>query len=223
MAAAGHRAVKIKIGLNPASDLARVEEARRILGPEVDLMVDINANYTLDLARSTLAALAPHRLGWVEEPLTPQDVAGYEILQRCSPVPIATGEALYTVFDFQRLMERRAVDVVQPDLSLCGGFWQGRRIADLAELHHVRLSPHVWGSGVGLAAAAHYVASRSPWPQAQDAPRPTLVEYDVGENPLREGLLKTPLVARGGLLEVPGGPGLGIEIDWDFVERHAVH
>lgn len=222
MKAAGHRAVKIKIGLSPASDLARVQEARRILGPDVDLMVDINSNYSLDLAKATLAALAPHRISWVEEPLAPQDVEGYGILQRCSPVPVATGEALYTVHDFQRLLERRAVDVVQPDLSLCGGFWQGRRIADLAELHHVRLSPHVWGSGIGLAAAVHFVASRSPAPQAQDAPWPTLVEYDVGENPLRERILKTPLVARDSMLAVPAGPGLGIEIDWAAVERYAV-
>jgi D-galactarolactone cycloisomerase len=221
MAKARYPAVKIKIGLSPASDLARVQEARRILGDAVDIMVDINSNYSLDLAKATLAALAPHRIGWVEEPLAPQDVEGYEMLQRCSPVPVATGEALSTVHDFQRLLERRAVDVVQPDLSLCGGFWQGRRIADLAELHHVRLSPHVWGSGVGLAAAVHFVASRSPAPQAQDAPWPTLVEYDVGENPLRERILKTPLVAKDGMLAVPTGPGLGIEIDWDAVEHYA--
>ena len=184
-------------------------------------MVDINTNYTLDLAKASLAALAPHRISWVEEPLSPQDIVGYELLQRCSPVPVATGEALYTVFDFQRLFERRAVDVVQPDLTLCGGFWQARRIADLAELHHIRLSPHVWGSGIGLAAAVHFVASRPPFPQAQNAPWPTLVEYDVGENPMREGLLKNPLLARNGLIEVPSGPGLGIEIDWDVVARYA--
>jgi D-galactarolactone cycloisomerase len=221
IAAAGHRAAKIKIGVSPSSDLARVQQARDILGDAVELMVDINSNYTLDLARATLVALAPHRIAWVEEPLAPQDIAGYEILHRLSSVPLAAGEALYTVFDFQRLLERRAVDVVQPDLSLCGGFWQGRRIADMAELHHVRLSPHVWGSGIGLAAAAHYVASRSPYPQAQDAPWPTLLEYDVGENPLREHLLKAPLLADKGMLAVPQGPGLGIEVNWDAVEHYA--
>lgn len=219
MAASGHSAFKIKIGLGPASDLQRVALARQILGPSVDLMVDINSNYTLDLARRSLAALAEHGIGWVEEPLTPLDFAGYELLQRCSPVPVATGEALYTVHDFHRLLERRGADVVQPDLSLCGGFWQGRRIADLAELHHVRLSPHVWGSAVGLAAAAHFVASRPPWPQGQNPPLPTLVEYDMGENPLRDQLLAEPLVAREGLLPVPAGPGLGIALDWRAVER----
>ena len=76
----------------------------------------------------------------MEEPLAPQDFDGYARLRQTSAVPIATGEALYTVFDFKRLLDVGGVDVIQPDLSLCGGFWQGRRIADLAETHHVRLS-----------------------------------------------------------------------------------
>jgi D-galactarolactone cycloisomerase len=219
IAAAGHRAVKIKIGLGPASDEARVATARRILGEDVELMVDINSNYTLDLAKASIARLAPYRIAWVEEPLSPPDVEGYELLQRISPVPIATGEALYTIFDFKRLADRHAADVLQPDLSLCGGFWQGRRIADLAEASHLRLSPHVWGSGIGLAAAVHYVASRSPYPQAQGAPWPTLVEYDVGENPLREAILTEPLRAVDGAIAVPTAPGLGIEIDWDAVKK----
>ncbi|MBS7701018.1 MAG: mandelate racemase/muconate lactonizing enzyme family protein [Chelatococcus sp.] len=219
MAAAGHKAVKIKIGLGPDSDEARVRTARHILGEKVDIMVDINSNYTLDLAKASIARLAPYRIAWVEEPLTPQDIDGYEILQRASPVPIATGEALYTIFDFKRLSDRHAVDVLQPDLSLCGGFWQGRRIADLGEANHLRLSPHVWGSGIGLAAGVHYVASRSPYPHGQNAPWPTLVEYDVGENPLRESILTEPLVAVDGGLAVPTAPGLGVSLNWDAVNR----
>jgi D-galactarolactone cycloisomerase len=221
MAAGGHRAVKIKIGVSPASDEERVATARRILGSDVEIMVDINSNYTLDVARESISRLAPYRIGWVEEPLAPQDFSGYEILQRWSPVPIATGEALYSAFDFKRLIDRRAVDVVQPDLSLCGGFWQGRQIAQLAMMDHLRLSPHVWGSGVGLAAAVHFVAALPIYPHATHVPRPTLVEYDLGTNPLRDALLKNPLRPKDGLIAVPDAPGLGIEIDWDAVERHA--
>ena len=219
---AGHRAAKIKIGLNPSSDEKRTAIAREILGEDVELLVDINSNYTLDTAKASLHRIAKYRIGWVEEPLAPQDFEGYELLQRASPIPVATGEALYTAFDFKRLLDRRGADIVQPDLSLCGGLWQGRRIADMAELAHVRLSPHVWGSGVGLAAAAHYVASRSAYPHAGNVPHPTLVEYDVGENPLRESILKVPIVAKAGFIDVPKGPGLGIEIDWKAVKRHAI-
>ena len=222
MVEARHKAVKIKIGLSPNSDAARVAAARRLLGPDVDLMVDINSNYTLDLARESIARIAEHGIGWVEEPLAPQDFAGYEALQRISPIPIATGEALYTAFDFKRLVERRAVDVLQPDLSLCGGFWQGRAIALMANLEHLRLSPHVWGSGIGLAAGVHYVAALPSYPHADNVPKLPLVEYDVGENPLRESILKNPLKPVDGFIAVPDAPGLGIEIAWEAVERYGV-
>lgn len=223
IAEAGHQAVKIKIGLSPASDEARTRLARRMLGEAVDLMVDINANYTVDLARESIARMVPYRPGWIEEPLMPQDVAGYEQLQRWSPVPIATGEALYGGHDFKQLLDRRAVDVLQPDLTLCGGFWQGRVIATLAALHHVRLSPHVWGSGIGLAAAVHFVAALPSLPHAGNVPKPPLVEYDVGLNPLREVVLREPMQVVAGTIAVSDAPGLGIEIDWDAVERHALH
>jgi D-galactarolactone cycloisomerase len=223
IAKAGHQAVKIKIGLSPASDEARTRLARRMLGEAVDLMVDINANYTVDLARESIARMVPYRPGWIEEPLMPQDVAGYEQLQRWSPVPIATGEALYGGHDFKQLLDRRAVDVLQPDLTLCGGFWQGRVIATLAALHHVRLSPHVWGSGIGLAAAVHFVAALPSLPHAGNVPKPPLVEYDVGLNPLREVVLREPIQVVAGTIAVSDAPGLGIEIDWDAVERHALH
>lgn len=222
MAKAGHRAIKIKIGVSPANDEQRVAAAREILGPEVEILVDINSNYTLDLARESIERLVRYGIGWVEEPLAPQDFSGYEALHRWSPVPIATGEALYTAFDFKRLIDRRAVDVVQPDLSLCGGFWQGRQIAQLAMMEHLRLSPHVWGTGVGLAAAVHFVASLPVYPHAGNVPRPTLVEYDLGDNPLRDSILVNPLAQNDGVIAVPDAPGLGIEIDWDAVERHVV-
>jgi D-galactarolactone cycloisomerase len=80
----------------------------------------------------------------------------------------------------------------------------------------------VWGSGIGLAAALHYVAARSPYPHAQDAPWPTLVEYDVGENPLRERILTKPFVVENSFVAVPEGPGLGIDIDWDAVNGYVV-
>ena len=222
MVEARHRAVKIKIGLSPASDEARTKIARRMLGPDVELLVDINSNYTLDVARQSISRLTQFDLGWIEEPLSPQDFAGYEILQRWSPIPIATGEALYTAYDFRRLVERRAVDVIQPDLSLCGGFWQGRAIATITSLDHVRLSPHVWGSGVGLAAAVHYVAALPVYPNAGNIPKPPLVEYDVGQNPLREELIRNPLRPEDGAIRVSDEPGLGIEIDWDAVEKYAI-
>ena len=137
--------------------------------------------------------IAPYGIGWYEEPLTPLDVEGYARLRPRAPIPVAAGEALYTAFDMKRLLDAGGVDVLQPDLSLCGGFYQGRLIAQLAALHHVRLSPHVWGSAVGLAAACHFVATLPDYPHGPNLPAPCLVEHDVGENPLRDALLRTPL------------------------------
>jgi D-galactarolactone cycloisomerase len=222
MAQAGYQAVKIKIGQHPVKDGERVRLSRRILGEQVALMVDMNGNYTLDLAKASIRAMQDAQIAWAEEPLAAADFAGYAELRRWSDVPIATGEALYSAHDFLRLLSAGGADVVQPDLCLGGGFWQGRRTADLAELHHVRLSPHVWGSAVGLAAAVHFVASRSAYPQAQDDPWPSLIEYDVSENPLRDQLLTTPMTAIDGFIPVPDQPGLGIEIDWATVQRYSV-
>ncbi len=222
IAGRGFSAVKIKIGMSPTSDEWRVAQARAALGDDVELLVDTNSNYTLDVALDSMRRIEKYRIGWYEEPLSPLDFDGYAKLARRSPIPIATGEALYTAHDFKRLADMRGAHILQPDLSLCGGLGQGRRIADIARLSHMRLSPHVWGSAVGLAAACHFVASLSGYPHAGNCPAPTLVEYDVGENPLRDALLKTPVALVEGKLQVPSGPGLGIEIDDAALERFAL-
>jgi len=217
----GFSAAKIKIGHSVAEDVARVSHAREVLGDGMALMLDINGNCTADQALATIRATAPFRPYWIEEPLAPLDWAGYRWLRDRSPVPIATGEALYTAHQFNRLGIEGAADIWQPDLSLCGGLSQGRLIAALATLHHKRLSPHVWASAIGLAAAVHLVAAHSPYPAATHPPDPTYVEYDVGENPLRDELLETPLVPEGGFIAVPDGPGLGVTPDPAAIARFA--
>lgn len=219
IAGRGFKAAKIKIGASPASDEWRVAKAREILGEEIMLLVDANTNYTVDMALESMRRIEKYRIGWYEEPLTPLDFDGYTELRRRAPMPIATGEALYTAHDFKRLADCRGADILQPDLSLCGGLGQARRIADIARLNHLRISPHVWGSAVGLVAAVHYVASLTRYPQAEHVPYPTLVEYDVGENPLRDDLLRVPIELVDGALRVPEGPGLGIELDDSALER----
>ncbi len=215
----GFDSVKIKIGISPASDEWRVAKAREVLGDDVELLVDTNSNYTVDVALESMHRIEKFRIGWYEEPLPPLDFDGYAELRRRAPIPVATGEALYTAHDFKRLADMRGADILQPDLSLCGGLGQGRRIADIARLSHLRLSPHVWGSAVGLAAATHFVASLSGYPHAGNCPKPALVEYDVGENPLRDDLLKTPIAIKDNKLLVPDGAGLGVELDEDALAR----
>jgi D-galactarolactone cycloisomerase len=218
----GFPGAKIKIGLNPKSDEERVRLARRILGDDLLLLVDVNGNYTVDLALESMRKIAPYDVHLYEEPLPPQDFRGYEILSGRAPIPIATGEALYTVWDFARLIEARAVHVVQPDLTLCGGLDQAKAVALLCQLHNLRFSPHVWGSAVGLAAAVHFVAALPAYPHTDNLPAPRLIEYDVGENPLRDELLTKPLRPVNGRLAVPEAPGLGIELDPDAIKRYRI-
>ena len=210
---------KIKIGQSPQKDAERVRLARAVLGPDMLLMVDANGNYTVDLALESMRRIALFDIHFYEEPLAPTDFEGYAALARRAPMPVATGEALYTAHDFKRLIDLRGADVVQPDLTLCGGFDQAKAIATLARLSHLRLSLHVWGSAVGLAAALHFLAALPPWPHTDMIPFPVLLEYDRGDNPLRDRLLSEPIACVDGHLAVPRGPGLGIALNPNEVAR----
>ena len=218
----GHTAYKIKIGMGIASDVERCRLARRIIGERSKLMVDINGNYSADLAIASMRAVEDCAIEFVEEPLPPQDYDGYAFLQGRIGVPVAVGEAHYTMHDFDRLARPRRCDVLQPDLSICGGLAQGRAIATLAQLHNLRLSPHVWGGAVGLAAAIHYMAALPATPHSDHDPAPWLLEYDVGDNGLRDHLLAEPLTARDGTVAVPSGPGLGVALDPAALKRWRV-
>ncbi|WP_159349751.1 mandelate racemase/muconate lactonizing enzyme family protein [Roseomonas harenae] len=213
-------ACKIKIGRGVADDVARVRLARETLGPEMRIAVDANGNYGLDQVLASMRAIAPFGIDWYEEPLSPADEEGYRALHARSEISIATGEALYTAYAFDRLLAPRVIDIAQPDLALCGGLSQGRLIGQLCTLRHARLSPHVWGTGLGLAAAVHLVAAQPPYPAVTESEAdPPWVEYDVAENPLRDELLREPLRPVNGVIPVPLAPGLGVEPDRAALER----
>lgn len=214
--------VKIKIGVSPASDVERVRLTRKILGDDILVMVDVNGNYTRDVALQSMRRLEPFGIHWMEEPLPLRDTEGFRLLREQAPISIATGEAAYTVDDFRRVVDARGVDILQPALPTCGGFSQGKLIAALAAQHNLRISAHVWGGAIGLAAALHFMASLPPTPHSDNVPYPPLLEYDRGDNPLRDQLLTTPIVCERGAVRVPDGPGLGVELDMAVVERYRI-
>ena len=207
----GFPACKIKIGRGAADDAARVRLVRDAHGPGMRIFVDANGNYTLDQVLASMRALEPLGVGWFEEPLAPAEEEGYRLLHARATIPVATGEALYTAFAFDRLLAPRAMDVAQPDLALVGGLSQGRLVSQLCTLRHARLSPHVWGSGLGLAAAVHLVAAHPAYPATTNEADPPWVEYDIGDNRLREEILVEPLRPVRGVIPVPTAPGLGVE------------
>lgn len=221
VADAGYSAHKIKIGEGYADDLARVRLARDVIGPDPLLMVDINGAYNAETAYQAMRRIEPFDIHWMEEPVASEDFAGLERLGRHRIIPIASGESHMTAYEFKRLFDTGAVDVLMPDLTLCGGLDEGQTAVQLARLYGARVSPHVWGTAVGLAAAIHYTAAIPSDPHAMQSPHPSLVEYDTSENPLRDELLATPILPKNGMLPVPTGPGLGIEIDPAALRRFA--
>jgi D-galactarolactone cycloisomerase len=217
---AGFAGAKIKIGAGPASDLERVRIARQVLGDDMLLMVDINGNYTVDIALESLRRIEAFGIHWCEEPLPPTDVRGYAELRLRSPIRLSAGEAHYGALDFKQLVDARAIDILQPSIVTGGGFGQAKAVALLAALHNLRVSPPCWGSAIAVAATVHFAASLPLWPHTDNIPYPMLVEYDVSENPLRDRLVKNPVRPGKGGLPVPTGHGLGIEIDRDAVETY---
>jgi D-galactarolactone cycloisomerase len=213
---------KIKIGAGIASDLARVRAARDVLGDDALLMVDYNGNYTVDVALDSIRQIEPFRIAWAEEPLPPFDIKGYAELRRRSPVAISAGEAHCSVHDFKQLIDARAIDIVQPPLTGGGGFGEMKAVALLAQMNNLRVSLPCWGSAIALNAAIHFAASLPSWPHTENAPYPMLVEYDVGDNPLRDLLVHDPVQPANGRLPVPKEPGLGLRLNAEIVARYTV-
>jgi D-galactarolactone cycloisomerase len=220
--AMGVAGAKIKIGLSPESDAARVATARRVLGDAMFLAVDPNANYTADVALDSMRRIAPHRIAWYEEPLKPHDYRGYAHLRSRALMPVATGEAHHMLHDFQRLIEGGCIDIAQPAVCACGGLDEARKIAELCRLNSIRIVPAAWSSGVGLVAALHFAAAIPPYPHSDLEPAAQLLEYDVGENPLRDDILERPLKIREGAIDVPDAPGLGLALNEEAVRRYTV-
>lgn len=220
-AAEGFRAVKLKVGLDPATDLRHARAVRAAIGPDIALMVDANHAYDPATAIRLGRALEQLDVAWFEEPVIPEDLGGYAEVARALDLPIAGGEAEFSRFGFRQLFAARAVDIVQPDVTATGGFTECRRIAALASAHGVRYLPHVWGSAVGLAAALQFVAALPP---ATHALRPLepLLELDRTENRFRDDLVTAPLRPVDGWLEIPDRPGLGITIDEGQIARYRV-
>jgi len=211
----------IKMGWRPFGrvsakfDELLIRTAREAVGEEVELMVDAGGSeqfwpHGVCWARETARMLGDYDVVWFEEALRPDDVDGFRELRQSSPVLIATGEVFTRRQTFQPYITSRALDVIQPDLTKCGGLSEGRRLAWMAYDHGVLLVPHGWNTAVGVAAD---LALSAAMPVAR------WVEFQTGV-PYIEELLATPFALDAdGMLPVPTGPGLGIELDREAVAR----
>jgi L-alanine-DL-glutamate epimerase-like enolase superfamily enzyme len=212
----GFRAVKMRVGImdgDVATSVERVRAAREALGPDVGLMADAHGTYDATDAMRFLAGVEDVGLRWFEEPVNADDLAAARRVRGSTRTPIAVGESESTRFDFRELIANEAADILQPDLAICGGPTEGRRIAALAETHQLELAPHCWGSALSFSAGVSLAFASS-------AAR--TIEYSLGGNPLlREMPIDPPTVA-GGVVHAPTAPGFGIEPRPDFLDEYEV-
>ncbi|MDA0334428.1 MAG: mandelate racemase/muconate lactonizing enzyme family protein [bacterium] len=195
-AAAGFRAVKMKIGFGARTDAARVAAVRAAMGPDVLLAVDANCAYDAATAITSARAKAEHDVYWYEEPVPPTEIQAYRQVQQAAPMQLAGGEALEGLGAFRDLVSERCLAIVQPDISIAAGFSTCQKIAALAEAHGVRTLPHMWGSAVRLAATLHWQTVLPDGPGL--FPEPGLFEFDMTENALRTVLARAPCQQQGG-------------------------
>ncbi|MCY4526499.1 MAG: mandelate racemase/muconate lactonizing enzyme family protein [Anaerolineaceae bacterium] len=221
---AGFDTIKMKVGLLAiADDGARVACVREAIGPQTRLLADANHAYNAYSALRVGRILEAHDVLWFEEPVVPEDLDGYRLLRRSLDVAIAGGECEFMRYGFRRLFEQGCVDIAQPDLCAAGGLSEWVKIHALASSFGIATIPHVWGSGVALAAALHALAATPPFPYTalpQPLTNEPLIEFDRNPNPWRDELLVTPPRLLDGCLPVPQGPGLGIQVDEQALQRY---
>jgi D-galactarolactone cycloisomerase len=218
----GFPAIKIRIGRYDADyELPLLRKLRESVPADVRLMVDAWGSYTLPTALRVGRELGDLGYYWFEEPLPQNGYAAYEVLTDQLDIAIAGGENTQSRAGAKELFDRRAVDILQPDVSLCGGITDFLFMADVATLYGIRCIPHSWNSAITAAASVH-VAALSPEPTLMPGVDVPMMEYDTTENLLLTELLTEPLTFRDGGVVVPEGPGLGVDIDMGFVKKYRV-
>ncbi len=217
----GFRAVKMKVGFGVKKDIENVKAVRSAIGDDIMLMVDANHAYDARTAIMLGKKMEEYGVYWFEEPVPPEDIEGYLEVKRALNMFIAGGEAEFTRFGFKNLISRKAVDIVQPDCCAAGGLSEVMKIAALANTWNIQCWPHVWGTGIAIAAGLHLLATIPDSPPSL-TPLEPMLELDRTPNRLREETEGPLIEMEDGYIKVPTGPGLGISLDRDFIDRYTV-
>lgn len=212
----GFSAVKMRVGVqdgSPWRSAERVIAAREALGSEVELMCDAHGTMTVSEAKQFCHLIRDTNIAWFEEPVTADDLRGLVEVRRSTHLPIAAGESEFTRFDFRNLIDAGAVDIVQPDLAICGGVSEAMHIGSLTAAANLRLAPHLWAGAPAFAAGLHVAAASA---------SAFILEYSLGANPMLHDLIEESFDVEDGFITIPDRPGLGITVREDFIERHAM-
>jgi L-rhamnonate dehydratase len=214
----GFTAIKFGWGVfgeDPANDVRLVEAARTAMGDKPDLLIDTGwfVERTPKQAIQVIRSLEPYRPFFIEEILHPENYDGYRTVAEAVETLIACGEQEATEWGFDELITRAKVDIVQPDLTRCGGFTVARKIVHMAERANVLVIPHSWSSDLLTAASLHLNAFQR---------RAVFVEFNTSQGPLSRELVKQPIVLADGHLDVPSAPGLGVEVDEQVIDKYRI-
>lgn len=227
--AMGFSAYKMRPGLGPDDDLKTVELMRKTTGPDFGLMIDAHTwwrmgdkNYSEQVIHDLARAFRPHNPYWLEEPFNPEDHIAYKNLKDKNVITVATGEHEQEYEGFENLAQLRAADFLQMDVCCQGGFDMGLKVFDLAKNHDLKFAFHSWGTTLEVLAAAQLGACRSEsvveWLEYPCYSSPDSV--GMYPFPLSDEILSEKLDIENGYLKLPPGPGLGIEINEEVIEKY---
>ena len=186
-------------------------------------MVDTNHAYGRTESLRLGRVLDEFDLRWYEEPVPPEDIDGYIELRAKLTTPIAGGENEHSIYGFRELLNRHAVDIVQPDIGSCGGITGARHAAILAQANGIEVNPHIWGSGVAQAASLQLLAAL---PNSVHSlyPRQPILEYDRSSHPFRNELVDRPITLnKNAMVEISDAPGLGIKVNREVIKKFKVN
>ncbi|MDH3771486.1 MAG: mandelate racemase/muconate lactonizing enzyme family protein, partial [Nitrospirota bacterium] len=199
-------------GQDPKTDCAYLDAIRAAIGDDMDVMLDVGLIWDAKITLQRARLFEPYRLAWIEEPLHPDDLAGYAAVAAGTDTKIAAGEEECTVAGFTRLMDQGKIDVVQIDLTRCG-LTQAMKIAALAEARGRPVINHNFTTDINVAASLHFLAS---------VPNAFIMEYCVEPSEISRALAKDPIPITDGHAHVPEEPGLGVEPDPAIIEKYLV-
>lgn len=223
----GFRATKMKTGLGPEADVKLCAAVARGVEGRGRFMVDANHCYTTSDAFYVGRALDEMGAYWFEEPVAPEDLDGYRELRAGLKTNISGGEAEFGRWGWRAILENRGLDIAQPEVCALGGITEYQRVLALCHAHFVPVINHVWGSAIAVATNLHLLAAMPPMPGGLHPWEPML-EFDTTHNSFRDELLTVGLNIQmqvadtGGYVQIPSGPGLGVEPDEAFIKRYAL-
>lgn len=217
----GFQAFKLKIGFGLEEDIRLIHSIRDSVGPDIKIMADANGAYNLSDARVLVNEVDSAKLYFLEELLAPEDLAGYQTLTKTSNTRIAAGEQVFGKMGFLPWLNGRALDIIQPDLCSSGGITECKKIAALAQANHTNYIPHVWGSGIGIAASIQFLATLPSSPLSLNPTQPML-EFDQSSHPFRKDLVFDGIEMRNGKVLVSEKPGIGVDVNTDVLTQFKV-